>query len=887
MSEFGLKIKNIEAGTLFEYNLGVRDHYEYREAMFPNSLFSDYLKEHGLKIQKDSSTRDIICLEFNFGSRSYQSELEHLYKIAAKARREYRLAKIHGDFSLMEKARKKGETISSLLQKANKNRNAYTAYTAAEVRTHSYQNGVNVTYVSHDKKGNIKDAETFHYKMLYRSAGKAKKGSCMFIVERLYKRALHYLRMGIKLSKTNPMLVEISAYSPFISSTMIDKIKINPENILILKDIDWSFTTKVIRIETDSEKHCHAKRVPAYELKNTLFDGQALIDSRLFPAWGNGYLLLRHHFCKMAAFSANIQTFFKDYFKEAYETATVTDMFGIEHFAKDIELITTNHAMKWLKFGKSYAYWCKWVHENGCRFGIVKTAHPSKLGEVQKMSYQMINALNLDTMEEVTEQSVAYIHKLKSDPAEFLKYLERCSNFSNDYDVLLALCRQNPNFIRSSYFRRRKEDIIKSCIMNFKSGKVLQNADNLVIVGSPYAMLLYAAAGQETAVEEDHTFSVEEGAIQCYTERFEPDEYLAEFRSPFNGRGNMGYLHNVHPKQLKAYLNPGRQVIAVNMIGTDFQDRNNGSDQDSDSIYVTNLLAIVRHARDCYSNYPTIVNDIPKDPTRYQNTMEDFARIDQRLAASQALIGESSNLAQLCLTYSYNDADPKYEDYVCTLSVLAQCAIDNAKRQFDIDLEHEIKRIKKDMKIREYRYPSFWLMIKRDFDRTHVNEALVCPMNYLYKMKFREYHDKESTLPMSDFSVKYELDENRVKCKKVEELIQNYSLKLYNSAKASADSSNDSEHLLLRSDFDELIRQIRKIRLSQNYLGLMSWLIDRAFLITPQVKRNDKTIQSKIRNNKAILLKVLYEVNPAGLLKCFSKNSENEAEFFTPGPFGR
>ena len=37
MSEFGIKIKNIEASTLYEYNTGVRDHYEYKDAMFTKS----------------------------------------------------------------------------------------------------------------------------------------------------------------------------------------------------------------------------------------------------------------------------------------------------------------------------------------------------------------------------------------------------------------------------------------------------------------------------------------------------------------------------------------------------------------------------------------------------------------------------------------------------------------------------------------------------------------------------------------------------------------------------------------------------------------------------------------------------------------------------------
>ena len=72
--------------------------------MFTNSLFYDYLIENGLKVWKDESTRDIICLEFNYGSRSYKKEMEHLRKIAANARKEYRVVNIRGDKYLTEKA---------------------------------------------------------------------------------------------------------------------------------------------------------------------------------------------------------------------------------------------------------------------------------------------------------------------------------------------------------------------------------------------------------------------------------------------------------------------------------------------------------------------------------------------------------------------------------------------------------------------------------------------------------------------------------------------------------------------------------------------------------------------------------------------------------------
>ena len=36
MSEYGLKIKNFEAGSLYGYNLGVRDRLDSTDAMFTN-----------------------------------------------------------------------------------------------------------------------------------------------------------------------------------------------------------------------------------------------------------------------------------------------------------------------------------------------------------------------------------------------------------------------------------------------------------------------------------------------------------------------------------------------------------------------------------------------------------------------------------------------------------------------------------------------------------------------------------------------------------------------------------------------------------------------------------------------------------------------------------
>ena len=72
---------------------------------------------------------------------------------------------------------------------------------------------------------------------------------------------------------------------------------------------------------------------------------------------------------------------------------------------------------------------------------------------------------------------------------------------------------------------------------------------------------------------------------------------------------------------------------------------------------------------------------------------------------------------------------------------------------------------------------------------------------------------------------------------------------------------SDAWHCLLRKDFDNLISDIQKIKISKNYLGLFSWMIDRAFKILPGSLRNQKSISSVLNKNKPLLLKTLYEVN--------------------------
>ena len=872
LSEYGIKIKNFEAALIYGYNANIRDRLESTDAMLVNSLFLDFLKENGLSIWKEESTRDVICLEFNFGVPSYDEEIKKLDGKIKKA-------------DSIEQA----DIYRKLKDKCKANKDLYKKISKQDLRIKYYTEGVTVPYRTYNKKGKLIEEEIITYKMLYRTPGKAKKGTCMFIREELYNVAHEYLYMGIKLPTKNSPIIQAGAYSSLITSSIIGKVQIKPEQILVLKDYDSKFVTSVVTIKTDKDKHCYAEKNDDYEVTNTIFDGQALIDHSIFPDWADGYILLRNHMTKCAAFNTNIELFMKEQFGDKYETATITDMFGREVAVKDIKLITTNNAIKWLSFdGVTFDDWAKWIRKNDSLWGIVKTVHESKFGDVQRMSYQMVNALDLNTMDSVVEKSIDYINKLKTDNNVFLDYLKSNANFSNDFEVLIALCEHNKDFVRSEYFRDRKRKIIETYVLNFKSGRSIQNADNLTIVGSPYAMLLHTLG---RSPNDDPTFNVEEGCIQCWTERFDDGEYLAEFRNPFNSRNNLGYLHNVRHEYLDKYFKLGKLCIAVNMIGTDFQDRNNGSDMDSDSIYVTNQRDIVKHAKYCYENYPTIVNLVPQEKNIYNYSMEDFARVDNALAAAQLAIGESSNIAQLALTYTYNFKDQKYQDYVCILSVLAQIAIDNAKRKYDIDLSQEISIIKSDMEIDKKGLPLFWQLTKKDKMKcgnseektrrkkksrerikSKINSTITCPMNYLYGLELNKFRNSDSTLPMKDFFIKHDLDFHHRVARKIEEFIEKYSKELQDFI-LNHDGINweddKGEYYLLRSDYDDLINDLRQLNLGKKYKGLMSWLINRAFLITPEIKSNINVMKSDINKNKAILMKTLYDVDKDIFLSCF------------------
>ena len=641
---------------LYEVNLGTREYFTYTEAMLNNSLFSSFLLKAGMEVYKDS-TRDIICLDFDFGSRSFEDEKKRLTSKLKQANDEA-----------------SAERLRQALTRVEKNQSLYSPKKRDEIREFFYENGVDVTYKRRNKDGTTSVDVIIHYEMLFRTSAKAKVGQVVFINSKLYRKAYDWLTIGLgsRLNIDDAKIVEMSAYAPLTTSTIVATMYIPVQDILILKDKDSLFKTvaNVVRAEEylNNQAKVRKKCVITPEIvdvKNTLWDGMGLIEASELPRWINGMALLRNHLFKMCGFKAHLKLFFQDWCKaneEDYNTYQVQDMFGEWHYVKDIKVITTDNAIKWKKFInlmgntplESYRYWCNRIKADGENWGIVKTDHPSKLGHMQQLSYQMINTLpcSPEDVEDIARSSMEYVERLKTDSDEFESFLRKNANEVNHYEMLADLYRHNKGFGNSTYFRHEKSEIIKQYVYKLRKGKIFVNGDNLTVCGNPYALLLYSVGD---FWKEDPTLRAEETAIQCYTRRFDDGEYLAAFRNPHNAPNNICYLHNVYSPEMKRYFEFSKNILAVNCIGTDIQDRANGMDFDSDFMLVTNQPTMVACAARCYLEYPTIVNALKESGISYRNTKLDYAKMDSKFSKSRMGIGYSSNLAQLAMTYYWTE----------------------------------------------------------------------------------------------------------------------------------------------------------------------------------------------------------------------------------------
>ena len=657
----GYRIISIEAADIYrqEQENGVSIGYK-----MPESKSDAYFRL--FKIYLDNSL-DLVELE-----KAYKRVCRKKFSFQDKRGNEYTLAVINVKFNYTYKP-ENGKPIK-----------------IKDLRAHFYENGFYL--------------DSVHYVRYKRSAGSSREGKCLFIDERLYKAMDKWSSCGLK-AQTD--LASWESYKALSLSSIKGTVDIPLDGILFVPDYKSVFTEEVISVELKDGKLVAEQKQT--EISNDIWDGESLLDESVFE---NGYadkhmLLLRNKFFKSCAFRTKLQKWIKD------KKITLEDLKnrGFVTLASDISqivMVTTPNSLKYLKFvgGLTEKNIRKWIESADNTFGVVKWDKGTRFfhGDMVQSSYQLLNTLGLDKVqaEELLKPSFDYISLIRND-AEFMRY-----HFTDAYarekygeekkvpdglaeraEVIFRLLMSYTTFDSTALYANFRDNVVSGLKGNLRRGHILLNGTNATLFGNGPELLKYIAG-------EEVTSELKKG--QIYSKRFVNGTKLLCARSPHITMGNLYCVENNLDGGIWNYFDLGNNIVCVNAIGENVQQRLNGCDYDSDTMLVTDDKLLVETAEKYKDFFKVPVCEI-----------ETAGKTDQTLAeldhdTSENKIGEIVNLSQKLNSIIWNEIHhgaPKekileiYND-VCKLAVLSGLEIDKAKRAFDnVNVGKELSVLRK------------------------------------------------------------------------------------------------------------------------------------------------------------------------------------------------
>ena len=573
--------------------------------------------------------------------------------------------------------------------------------------------------------GFILDGEK--YVQFMRSPGKARTGAILFIKEKLLEDFLTWARMGIDYDSISEKvdIAGLKAAESLILSEIKDIAVIKCNEILLVPDIKVPCKiakgkASITEMGQDGRAVTHDNE-EEFTIYNDIFDGQSLLSPEYYHD-GKSMILLRNRFFKSAAFCFDIQRWFRD--------NEVTDIkqlngFTLAKTVEEIKLITTPNSLKFMKqknfipFENSvedleqatFEYWLKEIERDECIFGVVKNEYAS--GFIKGYNYQVDNSipLNKDEVRELLRYEFDRIQKAKDDNDYFMNvFIERKGHKKANKakekiykfdDSVCELYKINPDVQYTKFFRDYKNNMLGTDYKDLlKQGKYkLENSDYCVVCSNPFEMMQHACG-----IQQNEWMRIHKGR-EAYCKYFSHDKDLIATRSPHIYSGNVICLHNTYHEWFDRYMMLSDNIVVINSIESDIMYRANGMDFDSDTLLVSSNEILVEKARYCEENFPTPICLVqPKSKARYY-CMEDFIDCDKTIA--NAKIGEIVDLSQLLESYYFDvlydagiDEEKKknvllyLRNEISKLASISGCEIDRAKREYPIDTDAELKKIR-------------------------------------------------------------------------------------------------------------------------------------------------------------------------------------------------
>ncbi|WP_413986462.1 hypothetical protein [Paenibacillus polymyxa] len=668
------------------------------------------------------------------------------------------------------------------------------------------------------------------YVVYKRSSAKSRIGQCLFIKEELYVPMITWSRMNLNFTTPSVSVdyPSLLAYESLVGSSLEDVINIDPKNILIITDVESKFTKTCNVIRTDVNGYLNSFTDNS-EIKNSLFDGESLLDSQYFTD-NKGMMLLRNHMFKSAAFNCDIQEYLKSQCPSHidYNEWSLTNMFGLDILARDVHLIITPTSLKALKFshllGSDLDMWEHWkqiVLDNDCTFGVCKHEKKSKRGFdeygniLQQTSYQMLNSLPItrDDIKRFSDFDKYIIEKLKNDDDYFIEFIKESANDINSNNMFVDLYYQNRDIVGTKIFRKFRTETINAHVNHIKRGKIRMHGDYLVMLGNPMEFLSHAIGKLDI-----NNPSLKENEV--HTTMFGLKE-ITGFRNPHTSPSNVLVAKNIFVKDIDKYFNLTDNIVCVNAIGFPLQDILSGCDYDSDTVLMIDNDDLLKISKKLFGKYRVCINQVESSKKKYQVCNYDMALIDKELSKSQKYIGRTVNVGQLCMSTYWDRLNTGCSESelselmkkIDVVTVLSGICIDLAKKMFEIDIKKEIDFVAKTKELKKEK-PLFWKYVSQN--KTVRTSQYECPMDFLFNEM--DEIDKASHRKNADFKdtlVKHNLKAgDRKQQTKIIEYVDDMCVKIngvYNKALSDEERDESVDEILKYYKF-----YIDKLKVSQD-----------------------------------------------------------------------
>ena len=605
------------------------------------------------------------------------------------------------------------------------------------------------------------------------------------ICEKVRKRIMLDMKIGMcqlsKLYSYNGLM--------FSDGTRIDGIEIDkPHRVIVIENpihIEKDVPVITVKADTDSgsmKKYSRVESVANVEVQT--FDGEGLISKQYAKVIDKVYCgkHIHHSFQIRMPYVKGMlhEVDFKD-FLESCDENIITDIWGIEHNVKDVDIILTKSMFKgynWLGENNMtwQDYWDKFKKYNHALY--ITNVSKVKQERLTELNYQFLSTLSISPEEfRPKDLPMGWDHSPMEDERNWLtkqtetEYYNLCANedyrreyFLNILDsksvdktgkkyILAKILKKNPLFISESIYSKELEDRATHIANKYSIGTLIVEGETRYLSGDLIEFLRHlikndtdkdGKRGRFTDAAEKNfmsTFSFHAPGME--RKRFSVCVLL---RNPHIARNEEVQL-NVHLEQVKRdnmrdyYLGHLTDIVIIEpkILAA---ERLGGADYDGDMVRIIIDPLVNKCVKRNYtadeldniSNLPLL--QIPTEKPLISDSTSWEARFETIRNAFSSRVGQISNAAfnRSLLAYDENlgdDARKKHREDVEMLAILTGLEIDSAKSGVKPDLSEYLGN--------NNRKRSAFLEYKKQFEDKENRTGI---MNERYSSKLQDAIDK-------------------------------------------------------------------------------------------------------------------------------------------------